>query len=620
MNRNLLLATTAIASLSSIASAQFGSVTSQVDVETPSLTAANLGVAHDPINNQLFVTARGSAGVATPPHSIFVFDGSGALVSTLPQTAATDATVWGYRDGASSPAGQLLFGWDLGIDVYDAVGAAPTSLTPTTSIDAANGPQVITSTIVVAGFGTHRAIAYDFNGNGGNGSLFVANFAADIVEAALDGTVLHTYPNTSGWSAYGIALDADKGTLWINSTPNAGDLAEFTIDRVANTMTPTGATIARAVPGSSQGGLDWVKGGLDGRDCGSDLIGLDQGTPDLVSGYRLEQWDGYDPATEPQMLIGIDGTGFTTDDLFVPDTALTIDVDSTLTGAMSYLFADVSGEPARARGTLGPFPSLWELSFPRPNFINVGGFVGGTPVSFANPFPGLPNGTRIEWQVLTIDPNVPVGSCGLQLFFASSNLARHEIAQSVVATVRAEGGNSFNSDTTSGFFQIEAGVLSATDPIVSVELDWVASTNPAQATMEFDTDQTGMANTFSEGNGGSCAGTYRNGSDVATGLDYANLANNLLNATACATSIAHCEATNQVGTTPDYRTLKWYFTPGSFAPGSKLEFDIDTDGGGGVTGAAMEGMVVTIELQSGAILTGELAVNASVPNGSILNL
>ena len=604
-----------MASLSSIASAQFGSVTYQIDVETPTATAANLGVAHDPINNQTFVTARGSAGVGTPPHSIWCFDSTGALVSSLGQSAASDATVWGYRDGASTPTGQLMFGWDLGIDVYDAPGAAPAALTPATSIDAANGPQVITSTIVIPGFGTHRAIAYDFNGNGGDGSIFAGDFAADIVEVALDGTVLHTYPNTSGWSAYGLALDADKGTLWINSTPNAGDLAEFTIDRVANTMTPTGATIARAVSGSTQGGLDWVKGGLDGRNCGSDLLGLDQATPDLVSGYRVEQWDGYDPANEPQMLIGIDGAGFTTDDLFVPDTAATIDVDYTNTGAMGYLLADVSGEPSRMRGALGPFPSLWELSFPRTEYVNVGGFVGGTPVSFANPFPGLPNGTRIEWQVLGVDFNVPTGTCGVQLPLVSTNIARHEIVPSVTATIRAEGANSFNSDTTSGFFQIEAGVLSATDPIVSVEFDWTTSSNPAQSNMEFDTDQTGMANTFMEGNGGGCAGTYRNGSDVATGLDYANAANNLLNATTCAASIAHCEASNQVGTTPDYQTLKWHFTPGSFVPGSVLEFDIDTDLGAGITGAAMAGMVVTIELQSGAILTGELAVNASVEIG-----
>lgn len=622
MNRNLLLASAAIASLSSIASAQFGSVTSQIDVEASTSTASNLGVAHDPINNQTFVTARGSAGVGTAPHSIFVFDGSGALVSTLGQSAGADATVWGYRDGASTPAGQLLFGWDLGIDVYDAVGAAPTALTPATSIDAANGPQAITSPIVITGFATHRAIAYDFNGNGGNGSIFAANFAADIVEAALDGTVLHTYPNTAGWSAYGIALDADAGTLWINSTPNQGDLAEFSIDRVANTLTATGTTIARAVPGSSQGGLDWVKGGLDGRACGSDLLGVDQATPDLVTGYRLELWDGYDPATEPQMLIGIDGTGFTTDDLLVPDTAVTIDVDHTQTGVMCFLFADVAGEPARMRGPIASFPSLWELSFPRPSFLNVGGFVGGTPVSIANPFPGLPNGTQIEWQVLSFDANVPVSTCGVQLGFASSNLARHEIqpiAPPAVATIRAEGTNSFNSVTTSGFFQIEAGVLSATDPIISVEFDWVTSSNPAQATMVFDTDQTGLANTFMEGNSGGCVGTYRNGSDVATGLDYANPANNLLNVTTCASSVAHCEATNPT-TAPSYQTIKWYFTPGSFVPGSQLEFDCDTDGGAGTTGAAMEGMVVTIELQSGAILTGELAVNPSVTNASILTL
>ncbi|MCK5944262.1 MAG: hypothetical protein KAI24_19905, partial [Planctomycetes bacterium] len=179
----------------------------------------------------------------------------------------------------------------------------------------------------------------------------------------------------------------------------------------------------------------------------------------------------------------------------------------------------------------------------------------------------------------------------------------------------------FNSDTTSGFFKVESGPGSAGDPIVSVEFDWVNSTNAAQATMEFDCDQTGMANTFWEGNAGGCVGTYRNGSDAAAGLDTANPANNLAGVATCATSIPHVEASNQVGTTgADYRTLKWYFTGGTFQNGVSFEVDIDTDGGAGVNGSSMDGMVVTIELLSGTILTGQLVADPNDPTRSVLTL
>ena len=79
--------------------------------------------------------------------------------------------------------------------------------------------------------------------------------------------------------------------------------------------------------------------------------------------------------------------------------------------------------------------------------------------------------------------------------------------------VTCQGTNTFNSDTTTGFFQV-ANNNTAGLSITSITFDWAASSNPAQATMEFDCDQGGMANTFSEGNGGGCAGTYRNARQI----------------------------------------------------------------------------------------------------------
>ena len=200
---------------------------------------------------------------------------------------------------------------------------------------------------------------------------------------------------------------------------------------------------------------------------------------------------------------------------------------------------------------------------------------------------------------------------------ASNGVSADILPPSQAIDVTCQGTNSFNSDTASGFFQV-ANNNTAGLSITSVTFDWVASSNPAQGTMVFDTDQTGMANTFWEGNSGGCAGTYRNGSDVACGLDLANPLNNLSGVTTCPTSVPHCEANNQSGTLPTYRTLTWHFTPGSFVSGLTFEFDIDTDGGAGIGGDDMAGMVVTVVLSNGSTLTGE--ITAAGPDLGTVNL
>src|SRR5690606_31008417 len=75
----------------------------------------------------------------------------------------------------------------------------------------------------------------------------------------------------------------------------------------AQTATATGRSIARGSPGTAQGGLDTVVGGLDGRGCGLDLIGLDQGTPDVVTGYRVRLWTNWPQTQEARLLTAVDG-------------------------------------------------------------------------------------------------------------------------------------------------------------------------------------------------------------------------------------------------------------------------------------------------------------------------
>lgn len=607
MKPNNLLAAFAAASLSTLALAQDGSQSLNLDMEAQ--TGSNLGLGVAVSGGEIFTSHRGNGATTTGPHTIYVYDATGALTRQFPQPAASNATVWGYRDGATDNNGAIFFGWDGGIDVMDANGNA------VTSVQAANGPQTVASPIVSTGSlgsTTHRAIAYDPAGNGGNGSLFVGNFASAVEEIALDGTLLHSYPQDGVWSLYGLAYDPIAGTLWMNSAPNAGPLAEYAIDRSTDTLTATGRSIERSQAGTAQGGLDLVLGGLDGRDCGYDLIGVDQGTPDSAYGYRVEMWTGYAGAAD--LLAGFDGGNFTTSTAAVPLSAATVDLDISAAGQTYWAFLDV-GDPARPQGPILGYKSLWQLTFPRTNSTAFGPLTGGTPLSIpAAAFLATAPGATVNWQAVTLDPAVPVGTCGLRLPLGVTNITSHENLGPTPTRVQAQGSNSFNSATTSGFFSITAGDNTAGNPIVQVTLDWVGSSNPAQSTMVFDLDQTGMANTFNEGNGGGCSGTYRNGSDAATGLDYTNINNNVLSGT-CAGSIAHCQGDSANSS----RTLTWYFTGGSFTNGASIEFDIDTDGGAGITGAAMAGLVATITLQDGTVLSGELTVDAGQAQTAAIN-
>lgn len=420
MRINALLVAATAAAFATPSFAQLGRETLHFPVETGATNNGQLGVAY--LNGEIFVSSRGSVGTATAPHTMWVYDTSGNLLRSFLQPPGTSSSAWGLRDGATDGV-SLMFGYEGGIEVFDPNG------NPVTTIIAAAGPQSVTLPIVSAGsVNTHRALEYDPNGNGGLGSIFVADFGSAVEEIALNGTVLHTYP-ANGWSAYGMALDPVNGTMWFNSAPNAGPLAEYTIDRVNDTMTRTGVTIDRNQPGTAQGGLSIVRGGLDGRNCGYDLIGLDQGTPDAVTGYRLHLWDGYPFTRERPLLAGYDGANYSEDGVVVGPSATTVNLDlGGPAGTQYFVFADILNDPPRAVGPIGPFKAPWELTFPRPNSIYIGGFASGSPLSVtAAPFLATPSGTTITWQAVYLDPTLPLGNaCGLLLPFVATNLTSHE--------------------------------------------------------------------------------------------------------------------------------------------------------------------------------------------------
>lgn len=207
------------------------------------------------------------------------------------------------------------------------------------------------------------------------------------------------------------------------------------------------------------------------------------------------------------------------------------------------------------------------------------------------PTPGAV-GLTFATQAAAIAPGV--NSLGV----VTSNLGSLTVGDRNPIRIEANGSNSFNSDPSSGFFSITNGnVLD----ITSVTFDWAASSNAAQATMVFDTDQAGMADRFDGGNStaAGCLGTYRNGSEVTTGLTFTG------------TPAASCDPAATTGWTTTGTVggantdVTFNFT--SFGNGDVFEVDIDTDGGAGITGDSMAGMVVTVTLLGGQTLTGELA-------------
>jgi hypothetical protein len=188
-------------------------------------------------------------------------------------------------------------------------------------------------------------------------------------------------------------------------------------------------------------------------------------------------------------------------------------------------------------------------------------------------------------------------------FYGASNPVELELTTPAPngIVVEANGGNSFNAVTTSGFFSV---TNTGNELITEITFDWVGVTG--QGTMVFDCDQATMADLFwlGNGSGGTCNGTYRNGSDTATGLIYDALNTHK---EVCGGNTYNCGwiGTNPT-TAPNYKTLTFRFAVGMFGQGKKFEFDADTDGGLGTGGGSMAGMKITIKTASAKTLTGAL--------------
>jgi hypothetical protein len=137
--------------------------------------------------------------------------------------------------------------------------------------------------------------------------------------------------------------------------------------------------------------------------------------------------------------------------------------------------------------------------------------------------------------------------------------------------------------------------------------------------MVFDIDQVSDGCRHDAGNatGSACRGTYRFGTDAATGLDYAFAQNHRA---PCAGPGESAGFTIDFGDAGAARMLTYRFAGGLFTAGQRLEVDCDTDGGLGVAGDAMRGLHVRVELVDNTVLTGTLAVDPQKPQRAFVRL
>jgi hypothetical protein len=233
----------------------------RVDAQTAAGPLFNGMLGVQVVGNRYFVSGRRDA--AANPHKLFEFDAVGALVANYNQPAATATSAWGVRDMAYD--GQYIWGGLEGnvLHAFDPV----TNAYVANTITVGAGPTLI------------RALAYNPNGNGGQGSFWTGNFNANIYEFSRTGTILRTIPNPAAGpfgAVYGAAYDPGSDTVWWfaqggganmpPTTPAGGVVWVEMFASGPNVGQPTGqmhlgdVTVVGTAPntgGGIAGGADW---------------------------------------------------------------------------------------------------------------------------------------------------------------------------------------------------------------------------------------------------------------------------------------------------------------------------------------------------------------------------
>ncbi len=590
--------------------AGFGAIYARRSLDALSGLNTHLGCTS--IGGKVYVTAR--RATAQSSHRLVEIDlyAPSTPARLINQDPAHAASVFGQRDLATDGV-SILGGSEFGITVTD-----PVTGLRINSVVARNGVQSISNPITgafTALLPVARALAFDPQGNSGNGSMLIGDFGLDLVEIDLAGNVLQTYPNTSGYSVYGLARDPRTGDFWFHTSSS---IQGYVVDR-AGSLFPTGDALPH--PEGFMGGVDLflpTTATLPDSpfDFDTGLVLLRQGSaggPDEITMrvlHRDSQVLGQDEVRFESSISGapwdtVFEKSFRTGDVLG---MRLIDPRGVYAGFPCYTILNV-GVAALAdgvtnlnpalpgRGILAEFRALNILSAPLtdPGMIVVshsvngplgnGGFDLSVPVTI-----DFPVGTAIRTQSIHVDPME-------QSFFNATGelFLRYDTG----LVVEAVGVNSFNADQTSGFFRVFYGGADR-GLITSVVLDG----GPIGNGFVFDTAQAGMADRFDGGDSSvaGCLGTYRNGTALSTGLDFTQSV-----PSACvlgARTGFQAPAIDPQGRTP---LLRFDFT--GFARGEAFEFDADTDFGMGETGDAMAGMQVTVTFAGGSTVSRTLAID-----------
>ena len=622
MFRPFLLASLGWLSLASLAAQQptpnragMGAIYLDVECDLRTGAVAHLGVA---VDAQGFFYVSAARGGGATSHSVYVFDRIGSLLGLFPQPAVHQASGFGLRD-LEFDGQSLIGGSESGISVFGTTGQ------PVNQILAANGPQSITQPItgpVASQLGVFRAIALDRNGNGGNGSLLVADFASPIFEIDFAGNVLAVFPN-QGWSAYGLTIDPVTGNPWVFAGPG-GAIEE--LDRA--TMTPTGHRLRPIQPGAP-GGLalaSAVAGHHEPWANRAALVHLVQGTTDHFAVQRLHlhpTQPGWDEvvleAGRNSGPLGAARVPFWTGDSL--DLQLR-DPTGLRTGNFAFLLLNVYFDASRdaytdgslvapGTGTMRELRALNALSQPNTPNALVSLLQVGTTMTWSLPA-GFPvrQDDLFRAQALVFDPASP------QLSLVASNEVNWQADSGERGiVVAAEGATSYHGGQGQPFWSVASDLTHGHGDITAVELSVIGAAGPA-AVQRFDIDQDGMNDRFDGGNSVLAAhlGTYRNGSAALCGLDF--------QASGVYVAPFHlagesCGAAFSAPPDPSgyVQDLRFAFT--SFTPGKAFLFDCDTDGGP-PSGADHAGLIVRVTTTLSGVLQGVLHVDPGTPGRAVV--
>jgi hypothetical protein len=596
--------------------AGFGGIYADFALDPQTGSALHLGVAVDRTSGRYFVSATGPGGL--PPHRVHEFNAAGVLLGSFAQPTAHNGSAFGIRD-LEFDGQSLLGGSEAGISVFAPNGALMGSILT------ANGPRPITQPIRGAAGGqlaVFRAVALDAQGNGGNGSLLVADFASPILEIDFAGNVLATYAN-QGWSAYGLTIDPVTRNPWVFAGPG-GAIEE--LDRA--TMTPTGRRLQPASPGAP-GGLALaspVAGHHEPWPNEAAFVHLVQGAEDRIAVQRVHLFPSVRGWDEPVLEVATSGgpwvrgvsTFWRGDSLDLR----TVDPSGVLTGAPAwfvlnvYLDADRDaytnlGAVVPGAGLLIEHRALNPFSTPSTvTFLYAGTAIGQT---LSLPFPPslpLADGDLFRAQVAYVQPASP------QVLASTNEANWRAFGGERGIVVAAEGPTSFHGALGQPFWSVRSDATHAHGAITAVEFSLIGATGTA-AIQRFDIDQIGMDDRFDGGNSTlpGCSGTYRNGSAAACGLDFA--APGVFIDPACHGPGESAGVRFSTPPDPLGNVLDLHFAFTAFVPGRTFEFDCDTDGGA-PAGADHAGMIVRVTTANSGVLRGVLQVDANAPNRAVV--